>query len=116
MSRIYLTYSRLQGACNAGALIGRKTMGVGTWDANDSVGGDKALKIFDQNFVSGAYGSRGQYQFKPLFVNGFSRMTDRTISQVASMVVREKRDLIGPPSRLGIYNIENVTPATCPSV
>ena len=30
MSRIYLTYSRLQGACDAGALIGRKTIGVGT--------------------------------------------------------------------------------------
>lgn len=57
-----------------------------------------------------------QYQFKPLFVNGFSRMTDHTISQVASMVVREKRDLIGPPGSVGIYNIENVTPATCPSV
>ena len=59
MSRIYLTHSRLQGACDAGALIGRKTMGVGTWDANDGAAGDKALNMFDQNFVSGAYGSRG---------------------------------------------------------
>ena len=30
MSRLYLTQSRLQGACDAGALSGRKTMGVGT--------------------------------------------------------------------------------------
>ena len=55
MSRIYLTHTRLQGACDAGALIGRKMMGVGTWDANDGAAGDKALAMFDSNFVSGAY-------------------------------------------------------------
>lgn len=58
MSRLYLTHSRLQGACDAGALIGRKTMGVGTWAANDGAAADQALNMFDQNFVSGAYGSR----------------------------------------------------------
>lgn len=58
MSRIYLTHTRLQGACDAGALIGRKMMGVGTWDANDGAAGDKALAMFDSNFVSGAYGSQ----------------------------------------------------------
>lgn len=30
MSRLYLTQVRLQGACDAGALLGRKTMGTGT--------------------------------------------------------------------------------------
>ena len=35
MSRIYLTQTRLQGACDAGALIGRKTMGIGTWAASN---------------------------------------------------------------------------------
>ena len=58
MSRIYLTHSRLQGACDAGALIGHKTMGVGSWDANDGAAGDKSLNLFDQNFVSGTYGSQ----------------------------------------------------------
>ena len=57
MSRLYLTQSRLQGACDAGALIGRKTMGVGTWAANTGNANTQALKIFDQNFVDGAYGS-----------------------------------------------------------
>lgn len=55
-----------------------------------------------------------QYYFKPMIVNGFTRMTDHTITQIASMVVREKRDLVGPTGSDGIYNAENVTPATCP--
>ena len=57
MSRIYLTQSRLQGACDAGALLGRKTMGVGTWAANSGAANTQAMRIFDQNFESGAYGS-----------------------------------------------------------
>ena len=59
MSRIYLTQSRLQGACDAGALMGRKTMGVGTWAANSNNANTQALKMFDQNFPSGAYGTSG---------------------------------------------------------
>lgn len=55
-----------------------------------------------------------QYYFKPLIVNGFSKLTDRTISQVASMVVRENRDTVGPTGSDGIYNNEGVTPASCP--
>lgn len=55
-----------------------------------------------------------QYYFKPLIVNGFSRLTDRTISQIASAVVRESRDTVGPTGSDGIYNTENVTPANCP--
>lgn len=55
-----------------------------------------------------------QYYFKPLIVNGFSKLTDRTISQIASAVVRENRDTVGPTGSDGIYNNEGVTPATCP--
>lgn len=55
-----------------------------------------------------------QYYFRPLIVNGFSRLTDRTISQVASAVVRENRDTVGPTGSDGIYNNEGVTPASCP--
>lgn len=59
MSRLYLTQSRLQGACDAGALMGRKTMGVGTWAANSGRANTQALRMFDQNFESGAYGTSG---------------------------------------------------------
>lgn len=55
-----------------------------------------------------------QYYFKPMIVKGFSNLTDRTISQVASMVVRENRDTVGPPGSDGVYNDEKATPATCP--
>jgi Flp pilus assembly protein TadG len=54
-----------------------------------------------------------QYYFKPMIVNGFSNLTDRTISQVASMVVRENRDAVGPTGSDGIYNNEKVTVSTC---
>lgn len=57
IGRIYLTNSRLQGACDAGALLGRKVMGVGRWNADDGAANEQALQIFDQNFAEGAYGS-----------------------------------------------------------
>jgi len=47
-----------------------------------------------------------QYYFKPMIINGFSNLTDRTISQVASMVVRENRDTVGLTGSDGIYNDE----------
>lgn len=57
MSRIYLTQTRLQGACDAGALIGRKTMGLGKWADNSNAAKTKAEKLFDQNFPSDVYGT-----------------------------------------------------------
>lgn len=57
-----------------------------------------------------------QYHFRPLIVNGFTSLTDHTISQVASMTVREQRDLVGPTGGVGIYNPENIPQsqkATC---
>jgi len=59
MSRLYLTQARLQGACDAGVLMARKTMGAGTWSANNGLANTQALRMFDQNFESGAYGSSG---------------------------------------------------------
>jgi Flp pilus assembly protein TadG len=54
MSRLYLTQTRLQGACDAGALLARKTMGVGAWSTNAA---EKGYEMFAQNFENGAYGS-----------------------------------------------------------
>ncbi len=54
-----------------------------------------------------------QYYFKPMIVKGFSNLTDRTISQVASMVVRENRDTVGPTGSDGIYNNEKATVSAC---
>lgn len=57
MSRIYLTKTRLQQACDAGALMGRKVMGGGQWSANSNAANTAALQYFDSNFLNGAYGS-----------------------------------------------------------
>lgn len=54
ISRMYITKTRLQHACDAGALAGRKQMGAGSWGTDDS---DAAVKFFDGNYQSGAYGS-----------------------------------------------------------
>lgn len=59
MSRLYLVKTRLQQACDAGALAGRKAMGGGGWttgENNDSTE-DTANKLFNANFVDGAYGT-----------------------------------------------------------
>ncbi|NJM49664.1 MAG: hypothetical protein HC843_01165 [Sphingomonadales bacterium] len=57
MGRIYLVQSRLQAACDAGSLMGRKQMGLGQWADDDYEANKKAQLIFDQNFESGAYGT-----------------------------------------------------------
>ena len=59
MSRIYLTKARLQQACDAGALTGRKTMGTGAWSYNSYAARSAAETMFAANFLSGAYGSSG---------------------------------------------------------
>ncbi len=58
MSRIYVVKSRLQSACDAGALMGRRTMGTGVWAANDEEADKRATELFKANFKSGAYGSK----------------------------------------------------------
>ncbi len=59
MSRLYLVKTRLQQACDAGALAGRKAMATGSWTTGSGNGStnDKAEKMFATNFSSGQYGS-----------------------------------------------------------
>lgn len=60
MSRLYIVKTRLQQACDAGALAGRRTMGAGRWDANGNAANTAALEFFDQNYEDGAYGTNGR--------------------------------------------------------
>src|SRR3546814_5167436 len=55
MSRLYLAKTRLQQACDAGALAGRKAMGSGSWSTTK--GDDAAKEMFQANFADAAYGS-----------------------------------------------------------
>jgi len=65
MSRLYLTKTRLQQACDAGALAGRKAMGSGAWTKRSDTGttgganSDEAQSenMFNANFASGQYGT-----------------------------------------------------------
>ena len=65
MSRLYLTKTRLQQACDAGALAGRKAMAGGAWYArtaaapNNDENSDeaKAEAMFSANFTAGQYGT-----------------------------------------------------------
>jgi len=59
MSRLYLTKTRLQQACDAGALAGRKAMGSDDWTTgvNNGSTNDQAERMFGANFGSGQYGT-----------------------------------------------------------
>lgn len=54
VSRSYLVKSRLQQACDAGTLAGRKVMAGGTYDSTAQAA---AQSYFRNNFVSGSFGS-----------------------------------------------------------
>lgn len=57
MSRLYLVKSRLQQACDSGALAGRRVMGGDAWAANNGAANAAALQYFAGNFQTGAYGT-----------------------------------------------------------
>lgn len=62
ISRMYIVKTRLQHACDAGALAGRKAMGGGTWgqtvNGTDNYPNAAAERFFDANFDPNAYGTR----------------------------------------------------------
>lgn len=60
MSRLYLVKSRLQQACDAGALAGRKRMGAGAWSQASNAPNTVAGNFFDSNFGTASYGTTGR--------------------------------------------------------
>ncbi len=83
VSRLYLTKTRLQQACDAGALAGRKVMGGGAWNANSNAANTAALNFFDSNFQNGAYGTTGRTR---TFTEAGGRVTG-TASAVVPMTI-----------------------------
>ncbi|MCX8476896.1 MAG: Tad domain-containing protein [Sphingomonas sp.] len=57
ISRMYIVKTRLQHACDAGALAGRKMMGGGSWSANTYAARGEAERFFDANYNPNAYGT-----------------------------------------------------------
>ncbi|OQW47092.1 MAG: hypothetical protein A4S16_09740 [Proteobacteria bacterium SG_bin6] len=58
-ARMYLTRARLQHACDAGTLAGRKAMGGGQWSQNSGAPNATARRFFAANFATGAFGTSG---------------------------------------------------------
>jgi Flp pilus assembly protein TadG len=56
ISRMYIVKTRLQHACDAGALAGRKAMGGGTWAQDSNMPRAAAERFFDANYNRQAYG------------------------------------------------------------
>lgn len=58
MTRLYITKTRLQQACDAGALAGRKVMGSGAWTtAGANSSREQAYQLFAANFQQGDFGT-----------------------------------------------------------
>jgi Flp pilus assembly protein TadG len=57
LSRMYIVKTRLQHACDAGALAGRKAMGGGTWSQSSYAPRQAAERFFDANISETAYGA-----------------------------------------------------------
>ena len=85
MSRVYLTQTRLQAACDAGALAGRKQMGVGTWAANSSRANTEAVRMFDLNFAANAYGTAST---APTFVENGGSVTGTASATIPMTIMR----------------------------
>jgi len=60
MGRLYAVKSRLQSACDAGALTGRRVMGTGRWTDNSNRANGAAEQTFDLNFQEGSFGSENR--------------------------------------------------------
>ena len=59
ISRMYIIKTRMQHACDAGALAGRKAMGSGQWAQASYMPRTRAEQFYDGNFPSNSYGSTG---------------------------------------------------------
>lgn len=57
LARMYITKTRLQHACDAGALAGRKAMGGGQWNQDDGRPNATARTFFAANYKTGSFGS-----------------------------------------------------------
>ncbi len=80
MSRIYLVKTRLQAACDAGSLMGRRVMNGGNWGDNNGKANTEANNMFAANFETGAYGTTN-------LTRSFSETSPGVVSGTASVRV-----------------------------
>ena len=92
--RMYLAKARLQQACDAGALAGRKVMGSNTWAANGGAANTAALQFFDGNFANGAYGTTGRTRS---FTENAGRVTGTASVTVPMSVMNAVGECVSRP-------------------
>ncbi|MGZ8335764.1 MAG: pilus assembly protein TadG-related protein [Allosphingosinicella sp.] len=85
MSRLYLVKTRLQQACDAGALAGRRVMAAGQWNANGNAANTAALQFFDGNFENNSYGTNSRTRS---FSESQGRVTGTASVQVPMTLMR----------------------------
>ena len=88
MSRLYITKTRLQHACDAGALAGRKAMGGGIWTHTNNAPRAAAERFFDANFSTGAYGST-------TLTRSFTELNGKVTGTVSAVVPMTLTRVIG---------------------
>lgn len=98
ISRLYLTRTRLQQACDAGALAGRKSMVGITWTTTAAAGASSnettATTFFNTNFVDGKYGTSGR-------TSSFTASNTGAVTGTASITV--------PMTLMSIFRIPSRT-------
>ena len=85
ISRMYILKTRLQHACDAGALAGRRAMGGGTWAYNGYYPRDQAEKFFDANFE---YGSFGSDDLERSFTEGAGKVTGEASAEIPMTIMK----------------------------
>ncbi|MEP7350831.1 MAG: TadE/TadG family type IV pilus assembly protein [Sphingorhabdus sp.] len=85
MSRVYLVKTRLQAACDAGALAGRKQMGVGTWAASGGKANTEAVRMFNLNFAPDSYGTDSN---PPTFTESSGSVTGTASATIPMTIMR----------------------------
>ncbi|URW76968.1 pilus assembly protein TadG-related protein [Sphingomonas donggukensis] len=85
VSRMYILKTRLQHACDAGSLAGRRTMGGGTWAYNNNYANSQAEQFFDGNFESGSFGSS---DLSRVFTESAGRVTGTVSAKIPMTLMR----------------------------
>ncbi|MCJ8156195.1 pilus assembly protein TadG-related protein [Sphingomonas sp. LaA6.9] len=101
MGRAYMVKSRLQQACDAGALAGRRAMTAADFD-DDTVAKQEANKFFHANFPEGSFGV-GNISFTPKGSVDSNSLNDGQVTARASATV--------PMTLMKVFNVPTLTMA-----
>jgi Flp pilus assembly protein TadG len=85
ISRMYILKTRLQHACDAGALAGRRAMGAGVWTHTSNYPNTKAVEFFDANFENGSYGS---YDRTRTFTENAGKVTGTASAKIPMTIMK----------------------------